>query len=99
MPILVRFLKTPKTKLVVVKVEISDECLIESIRIEGDYFAVNPRPIDDLMKTKLGINQPSIIKAVSEALRKAGTYGMSIPEVLNALRDILREAKEKCAMK
>lgn len=99
MTTLVRLLKSPNTKLVVIKVEVSNECLIKSIKIEGDYFATDPQPIDELMRTELDIDQSSAVKAVSKSLKKAGVYGMSIPEVLNALRDILEEAREKCVKK
>ena len=93
----VKHLKTPETKLVVVKIEVSRKCLITSIRIEGDYFASNPKPIDDLMKTKLSMDEPSVIRIASEALEEAGVYGASIPQIIKTLREALEEARMKCA--
>ena len=96
---IVKLLKSPGTKLVVIKIDVSDECLITSIRLEGDYFASNPQPIDDLMRTKLSIDQLRVAKTVSEALKKADVYGMPIPEVLSALKVALKEVQEICARK
>ncbi|MCD6323853.1 MAG: hypothetical protein J7L55_01945 [Desulfurococcales archaeon] len=90
-------------KTVTVKISINmKECVLLGISIEGDFFAENPEPIDELIGMRAvlsreGVN--SLLTRINSSLVEAGTVGLDIAKIIKVLRKNLEEVLELCAKK
>lgn len=92
----IKFIKEAGSKLVILKLEVSEDCKVERFSIEGEFFAANPDPIDELanytrgMELSIDVLVPKVMAAISEA-RIMGADATIIKRELEILvKEVLR---------
>ncbi len=101
-PYLLRMnLRAPKSVTIKVFLDLG-KCRISGISVEGDFFAENPEPFDELMRYNAPLSQrvtEELSTYISSKIREAKPVGLNINEVIDALRKELEEALLTCAKK
>ncbi len=94
----IKFIKAAGSKLVILKLEVSDDCKVERFSIEGEFFAVDPDPIDELINHTKGMNLSidSFIPKVMAALGKARIMGADVTIIKRELEILVKEALREC---
>jgi lipoate---protein ligase len=79
--------KVPGGKLLRVSVE-SNEGIIESVRISGDFFA-HPEDIIEALESKLkGAGRDEVREIVSGTLSNAKLYGLGGDDIIDAILEV-----------
>jgi len=92
--------KGEASKMMVFKLALTPDCEIEDFLITGDFFAEHPDILDSLPQELR--NKPitdEVVKYIEKILMVAGVYGVDLPEAIDTLASLFKEAREACVRK
>ena len=94
----VKYIKEPKMKLTVLRLEIGEDCRIKYFSVDGDFFALNPEALDKLPQMVNGRHLSNeLITDIVKALKEAEIVGSDVTIIKRELENLVKEAMNSCA--
>lgn len=90
--------KRKNEKVITIKLALNEECVIESAEALGDFFAVNPEVLEEMLRSLAGARAVDVKwrEFLKDMARASGLYGVS-RETLDSLAiKLAKEVSRAC---